>query len=700
MGDYFVCSKTDPVVETKAGKVRGFRLNTTYAFHGINYAEAVRFQMPQPVKPWKGIKNALAYGYVCPLLKQDEPNMEVLVPHRYWPQDEHCQNLNVWTQSLDPGAKKPVMVWLHGGGFSAGSAIEHVAYEGDHLSEFGDVVVVSVNHRLNILGYLDLSPFGEKYKNSANAGNADMVAALQWVHDNIAAFGGDPENVTIFGQSGGGMKVATLMNTPAADGEEYFATSLLFASARWGNGEGIYNYNKEAQEILKTMLHQADDGQGVNMFNKEHKMPVFCPIGNAATFSDPSYHLPAFYEVWAREAEQDNDFWSEAAEASRQHFKDATNEKTGLGPDYSEYSGAAKNEGNHGDFRFDAWRIAANIACDYAWWAQDDWATTHANRIQSFFYDQGVDSYGNQWSLDGKNLSPDHSPGLVAMNATASLASSDKKSWSFLEDLWNISPTTGKYRYYDGCLYMMGLLHCSGKFQAYLSSNTPGVGVVNGKISTTTAEFDLSADKKEDVTTKLILNGVRTLSEIRNDKTVLEKEKDYTISGDTVSIRKEYLSKQAVGVTKLTFVFDAGKNAVMSITIKDSKSPDVPDVPAVSGPFDKIKATDCTADSKDIKVEDGKVTLNTTDSYIAFDIDFGSETAQSITTYVKEPNNSGQLFVRIGSLTSNPVRIYNLGYGSLKEINSRLWPTVTGKTKIYIQANKPGVQIDWIQFGK
>ena len=486
-------------------------------------------------------------------------------------------------------------------------------------------------------------------------------------------------------------------NTPAADGEEYFATSLLFASARWGNGEGIYNYNKEAQEILTTMLHQADDGQGVNMFNREHKMPVFCPIGNAATFSDPSYHLPAFYEVWAREAEQDKDFWSEAAEASRQHFKDATNEKTGLGPDYSEYSGAAKNEGNHGDFRFDAWRIAANIACDYAWWAQDDWATTHANRIQSFFYDQGVDSYGNQWSLDGKNLGADHSPGLVAMNATASLASSDKKSWSFLEDLWNISPTTGKYRYYDGCLYMMGLLHCSGKFRAYLSGNTPVVGVVNGKISTTTAEFDLSADKKEDVTTKLILNDVRTLSEIRNDKTVLEEGKDYTISGDTVSIRKEYLSKQAVGVTKLTFVFDAGKNAVMSITIKDSK---LPDVPAVSGPFDKIKATDCTADSKDIKVEDGKVTLNSTSSYIAFDLDFGSETAKSITAYLKEPNNSGQLFVRSGSLSSTVATVYNLGNGSWKETKNSLWPTVTGSTKIYIQTNKPGLQIDWIQFGK
>ena len=252
MGNYFVCSKTDPIVETKAGKIRGFRINTTYTFHGIHYAEADRFQMPQPIKPWTGIKDALSYGYVCPLLKQDEPSMEVLVPHRYWPQNEHCQNLNIWTQSLDPDAKKPVMVWLHGGGFSAGSSIEHVAYEGDHLSEFGDVVVVSVNHRLNILGYLDLSPFSEKYKNSANAGNADMVAALEWIHDNIANFGGDPENVTIFGQSGGGMKVATLMNTPAADG--LFQKGIIES--------GVYEaciYQKEdgdGTEIVKALLEE------------------------------------------------------------------------------------------------------------------------------------------------------------------------------------------------------------------------------------------------------------------------------------------------------------------------------------------------------------------------------------------------------------------------------------------------------------
>ena len=218
MARQFLCTKTEPVVETKAGKLRGFVLDGTYTFHGVKYADAKRFQQPTPVKPWEGIKDALAYGYVAPLLQQDQPSNELLVPHRYWPQDENCQYLNIWTQSIDPNAKKPVLVWLHGGGFAAGSSIEHVAYEGENMSKYGDVVVVSINHRLNILGYLDLSPFGEKYANSANAGNADMVAALRWIHDNIENFGGDPENVTLFGQSGGGMKVWTLMQTPAADG--------------------------------------------------------------------------------------------------------------------------------------------------------------------------------------------------------------------------------------------------------------------------------------------------------------------------------------------------------------------------------------------------------------------------------------------------------------------------------------------------
>ena len=219
MAKKFVCTTTEPVVQTRYGKLRGFILDGTYTFYGIKYADAKRFQLPTPPQSWEGVKDALGYGYVCPMLKQDEPGAgELKVPHRYWPMDENCQYLNIWTQSIDPSAKKPVMVWLHGGGFFAGSSIEQQAYDGDALSRFGDVVVVTLNHRLNILGYMDLSPFGDKYKNSGNAGNADMVAALQWIHDNIANFGGDPENVTLFGQSGGGMKVYSLMQTPSAEG--------------------------------------------------------------------------------------------------------------------------------------------------------------------------------------------------------------------------------------------------------------------------------------------------------------------------------------------------------------------------------------------------------------------------------------------------------------------------------------------------
>ena len=173
-----------------------------------------------------------------------------MVPHRYWPQDEHCQSLNIWTNKLDPEAKKPVLVWFHGGGYAAGSSIEQVAYEGVSIAKKGDSILVSVNHRLNILGYLDLSPFGEKYKNSANAGHADMVAALQWVHDNIALFGGDPENVTIFGQSGGGMKVIDLMQIPAADGlfQKGLVMSGVMEDDPLGAGE------KDGTEIITAMM--------------------------------------------------------------------------------------------------------------------------------------------------------------------------------------------------------------------------------------------------------------------------------------------------------------------------------------------------------------------------------------------------------------------------------------------------------------
>ncbi len=205
------------LVKTSRGLVKGCEQNGLSIFKGIPYAKAKRFHAPEPVEKWEDVFDAASYGYVCPLMSNERPSGELYVPHRYWPMDEDCLNLNVWTPGLDD-QKRPVLVWLHGGGYEAGSSIEQMAYDGANMALLGDAVVISVNHRLNILGYFDLSDFGEEYANSANAGTDDIIAALQWVHDNIAAFGGDPANVTVFGQSGGGGKVTTLLQTPAADG--------------------------------------------------------------------------------------------------------------------------------------------------------------------------------------------------------------------------------------------------------------------------------------------------------------------------------------------------------------------------------------------------------------------------------------------------------------------------------------------------
>jgi len=208
-----------PVVKLKDGTLRGLKEGKTSSFLGIRYAEAERFGPPKSMQPWSGIRNAQAWGPVCPIPEQITVGPdEVVFPHRYWIANEHCQYLNVWTQNLTPDVKKPVMVWMHGGGFTNGSSIESYAYDGRSLSEFGDVVVVSVNHRLNILGTLDLSAYGPQYASSRYTGTADLVAALEWVHANIESFGGDPGNVMIFGQSGGGGKVVRMLHTPAAKG--------------------------------------------------------------------------------------------------------------------------------------------------------------------------------------------------------------------------------------------------------------------------------------------------------------------------------------------------------------------------------------------------------------------------------------------------------------------------------------------------
>lgn len=214
----FVFGNDAAIVETDKGKIQGYIYDDIYMFKGIPYAKAERFHRPKEADAWEGVLNTTNYGFVCPLLDStSKPMGELMVPHRYWIMNEDCLNLNVWTLGCDD-KKRPVMVWLHGGGFEAGSSIEQIAYEGENMCKLGDVVVVSVNHRLNVLGFLDLSPFGEEYENSANAGMDDLVYALKWINKNIAKFGGDPENVTLFGQSGGGAKVTALVQMPEADG--------------------------------------------------------------------------------------------------------------------------------------------------------------------------------------------------------------------------------------------------------------------------------------------------------------------------------------------------------------------------------------------------------------------------------------------------------------------------------------------------
>ena len=159
MGISFRSDSKTALVSTTGGTVRGYEYNGLSIFKGIPYAKARRFHSPEPADKFDGVFDAASYGYVCPLMTNDRPGGELYVPHRFWPMDEDCLNLNIWTPGLDDRAR-PVLVWLHGGGFEAGSSIEQAAYDGANMAQLGNAVVVTINHRLNILGYFDLSDFG------------------------------------------------------------------------------------------------------------------------------------------------------------------------------------------------------------------------------------------------------------------------------------------------------------------------------------------------------------------------------------------------------------------------------------------------------------------------------------------------------------------------------------------------------------
>ena len=244
------------IAETDYGKVQGFILRGIYEFRGIPYGADTggknRFMPPRKPEPWDEIYPAIWWGNAAPQI-MDKRYANAFYSFRdhwnYGDVSEDCLKLNVWTPAIDDGMKRPVLVWFHGGGFRNGNSIEQDGYKGENLSRKGDIVFVSVNHRLGPIGFSDLSAVGgEKYASSGNAGALDMVAALEWVHENITSFGGDPGNVTIMGQSGGGSKVTTLLSMPEAEGLIHRAVPLSGSSIRANNQESS---RKVGEYILK-----------------------------------------------------------------------------------------------------------------------------------------------------------------------------------------------------------------------------------------------------------------------------------------------------------------------------------------------------------------------------------------------------------------------------------------------------------------
>lgn len=253
---------------------------------------------------------------------------------------------------------------------------------------------------------------------------------------------------------------------PAPDGEEYMVTALLFASARWGDGSGLLDYRAQAQSILTALLHKEDNGvqdSVTNAFNRNNHLVVFTPYADAATFTDPSYHLPAFYELWARWADRDREFWAAAAVASRAFLGKVMHPQTGLAPDYANFDGSLRSVGRN--FHYDAWRVAGNVAMDASWFGAPSPAI---ERLLRFFASQGP-GYVNQYEITGRALAGVHSPGLVAMNAAAALARPELGALErpFVEELWRLDVPSGRGRYYDGMLYLLGMLHASGRFRVW-----------------------------------------------------------------------------------------------------------------------------------------------------------------------------------------------------------------------------------------
>ncbi len=256
---------------------------------------------------------------------------------------------------------------------------------------------------------------------------------------------------------------------PAPDGEEYFALALFFASNRWGDGEGIYEYSKEARAILHECVHKGENGApGFPMWEPSNKLIKFIPN---CDFTDPSYHLPHFYELFALWAnEEDREFWKEATKASREYLKKACHPVTGLAPEYAHYDGSPFMHDHRERYYSDSYRVPANLGLDYAWFAADEWERENADKIQRFFCDTVKGRNDMVYELDGTIIEEKalHPVAIIATNAMASLAASDTAHNRECVDLfWNTPLRKGDRRYYDNCLYLFSLMVLSGNYRIW-----------------------------------------------------------------------------------------------------------------------------------------------------------------------------------------------------------------------------------------
>ena len=244
----------------------------------------------------------------------------------------------------------------------------------------------------------------------------------------------------------------------APDGEEYFATALLFAARRWGNGADIYDYSSEAQRVLDALTTQGN-------FNRDHKLVTFGNSGNSRNHTDPSYVLPAFYEVWACHDEKNQAFWRDAIAAARAFFPKAVHPSTGLAPYLANFDGTNYNDS---PFNSDSWRVVGNIMMDHNLFAADPWQTTFAANYAAFF--ESTHPFADEFEISGEVIHQNAdgaSRGLVAQNALVAFGVPAADGRPFVEALWEMDVPRGQYRYYDGMLYLLALLHASGRFHLW-----------------------------------------------------------------------------------------------------------------------------------------------------------------------------------------------------------------------------------------